>query len=78
MRAEWAREWSVGESTTLMCKRKCKHIICVHVRACTRAWVKERVGRGERALRQVVVVMGTVGTAGTAGTGTGLSRVTKL
>jgi len=40
--------------------------------------VKERVGRGERALRQVVVVMGTVGTAGTAGTGTGLSRVTKL
>ena len=73
MRAEWAREWSVGESTTLTCKCKCKCkcIICICIRACTRAWAKERVGRGKRALRWVVVVMGT------AGTGMGLSRVTK-
>ena len=74
---EWARERSVGESMTLACKRKCKHIICIRVCACTRAQAKERLGRGERALRRVAVVMGTVGTAGTAGMGMGLSRVTK-
>ena len=34
-RAEWARKWSVGESTMLTCKRKCKRIICVCVHACT-------------------------------------------
>ena len=39
--------------------------------------MKERVGRGERVLRWVVVVMGTVGTTGTAGMGTDLSWVTK-
>ena len=77
MRAEWVREWSVGESKMLTCKCKCKRIICVRICACTRAPAKERVGRGERALRRVVVVMGTVGTEGTAGMGTGLSRVTK-
>ena len=87
MRAEWVREWLVGESTTLMCKHKCKCIICVCVHACTQARAKERVGRGKRALRWVergkrvlrwvVVVMGTVDTVGTAGMGTGLSQVTK-
>ena len=46
-----AREWSVGESMMLMHKCKCKHVICIHICACTRVWAKERVGRNKRALR---------------------------